>query len=211
MCAAWWIVRYRTKPVLFCFKHSGWLPLETPSDELDQQLGDAHDIDPAEARKAEVNKETETARAPLSRGSTPSSLNQVSSPAHHQFVTPNLLRSTAPLAVMTTRKLSWMMELDCWGDLHVSSISAPRRLRADSRLPYPAAALVCTQASVPYSLISPEPFRSVLDLEQVSVTSSQKTKDFCLFCFFQLFLSRTLISSAPRSHLDHLPRSRPLT
>jgi hypothetical protein len=28
--ASQWIVRHRTTPALFCFKHSGWLRLETP-------------------------------------------------------------------------------------------------------------------------------------------------------------------------------------
>ncbi|PMD56765.1 uncharacterized protein K444DRAFT_665262 [Hyaloscypha bicolor E] len=109
-----WIVRYLDH---FVPTTTGWPSRETPSDEPMNRASDWETparTQPATAQRGELDEEseTQTSRAPLSRGPTPASLGEMElSRKHPEFVAPDLLlRSTGPLAMMTTRKLSHSRE-----------------------------------------------------------------------------------------------------
>ena len=118
--------------------------LKHRSDELDQQVGNAHEGHPAEARRAEGNKETETetSRDPLSRGSTPSSLHEMDLSGASNS-SPQSIKINSPVGADDDPEI--VMELA------VGEISTPHPSvrhagcgQIETTGPYPTADLVCS-------------------------------------------------------------------
>jgi hypothetical protein len=170
----------RQAPGPFCFNTvlASWLAkiLETPSDELDQPLGDAPRRTSAEARRVELNKETETETETFEIHCLVDQLHQVSmrrsSPEASRIRDLQSTKSNGPAGDDDGSEItwSWEYELKPARSPH-PSISAPCRLRAERRLS------ICMTSLYPdwRSLLADFPrtvvfwrgcFRSALDLEQ---------------------------------------------
>jgi hypothetical protein len=195
-----WIVRYLDH---FVPTTTGWPSRETPSDEPMNRASDWETparTQPATAQRGELDEEseTQTSRAPLSRGPTPASLGEMElSRKHPEFVAPDRLRSTGPLAVMTTRKLLYptvgrLGLRPSLPDLHASTKCDSVHHHAN----YPGAELVCTRQVISFPLdryFWLGAFRPALDLEQSIIPRNYKLKTSKT----SIFVSFSCLSSRP--------------